>query len=460
MLKKHENTFSLFQKTLDSVIVLLCWFAAFAFRFYFMAETQTSGMDSLLINLSPFLVILTLYFFHQNGLYRSYRFSKRIKEILAVFKGNTQAFLGIIILLYFFAPDRISRIMLASYFVISQISLILGRLLVRNVLRRLRAKGLNLRHVLLIGNGPQMEEYLKTIRKFKDSGINILGIIDGPNIAQKFQLKELKMEVLEAKEKLSPDLITISYSGKESHKIDEVLKYSHNDVIPIQILPNLGFSFIGHKIEDFDGIPLLNVNQPIFNGIELGLKRFFDFSASLIGLIIISPLLFVLAILVKLTSKGPIFYGQNRLGLDGHHFKMWKFRSMKVAALNATDAPTWTVENDPRRTKYGTFLRKTSLDELPQLWNVLIGDMSLVGPRPEQPHWVDKFRHEIPAYMLRHKVRCGITGWAQINGWRGDTSLHKRIECDIFYIKHWSFWFDIKILFLTFWKGFINKNAY
>jgi lipopolysaccharide/colanic/teichoic acid biosynthesis glycosyltransferase len=164
---------------------------------------------------------------------------------------------------------------------------------------------------------------------------------------------------------------------------------------------------------------------------------------------------------VKLSSTGPIFFGQERIGLDGRRFKMWKFRSMKVDGhVNAENIPGWTVKDDPRKTKFGSFLRASSLDELPQLWNVFVGDMSLVGPRPEQPYYVEKFRHEIPAYMLRHKMKAGITGWAQVNGWRGDTSLHERIECDLYYIRNWSLWFDVKILFLTFWKGFINKNAY
>jgi lipopolysaccharide/colanic/teichoic acid biosynthesis glycosyltransferase len=145
------------------------------------------------------------------------------------------------------------------------------------------------------------------------------------------------------------------------------------------------------------------------------------------------------------------------MGLDGKSFTMWKFRSMR---MDGEYRPGWTVKDDPRRTAFGTFLRSTSLDELPQLWNVLIGNMSLVGPRPEQPFYVAQFKEEIPAYMLRHKMRAGITGWAQVNGWRGDTSLHKRIECDLYYIRNWSLWLDAKILFLTFWRGFINKNAY
>lgn len=172
-----------------------------------------------------------------------------------------------------------------------------------------------------------------------------------------------------------------------------------------------------------------------------------------------SPLLLLTVVLVKFTSPGPVFYRQERMGLDGGTFSMWKFRSMKLNAEEKTGA-VWAKENDDRRTWIGSILRSTSIDELPQLWNVLIGDMSLVGPRPERPIFVDKFRYEIPNYMIRHRVKTGITGWAQVNGWRGDTSLEKRIECDIFYIRNWSLWFDFKILLLTVFKGFVNRNAY
>ena len=224
-------------------------------------------------------------------------------------------------------------------------------------------------------------------------------------------------------------------------------------------MPDISYSLIGHNIEDFGGVPVLSVNKFDAGVIELSLKRLMDIFGASIGLIFLAPLFLVISLCVKLSSRGPIFFGQERVGVDGRLFKMWKFRSMKIAT-QGEDLTEWSNKENPRKTKVGDFLRRTSLDELPQLWNVLWGQMSLIGPRPERPHFVEKFRHEIPGYMLRHKMRAGITGWAQVNGWRGDTSLLKRIECDIYYIKNWSIFFDIKILFLTFFKGFINKNAY
>jgi putative colanic acid biosynthesis UDP-glucose lipid carrier transferase len=220
----------------------------------------------------------------------------------------------------------------------------------------------------------------------------------------------------------------------------------------------LSYALIGHEISDFSGIPVISFNQPHFSSKSIIIKRLFDFILSGIGLILISPILFFISIGVKLSSPGPVFFGQKRIGLDGKEFLMWKFRSMRVDS--EANGAGWTKVNDPRKTKFGSFIRKTSLDELPQLWNVFIGEMSLVGPRPEQPFYVEKFRDEIPAYMLRHKMKAGITGWAQVNGWRGDTSIASRIECDIWYIKNWSIWLDFGILFMTMWKGIVNKNAY
>jgi len=206
-------------------------------------------------------------------------------------------------------------------------------------------------------------------------------------------------------------------------------------------------------------MPIVKLNDSPLDGIGALLKRVTDFILGLLGTLLISPLLIAIAILVKLTSKGPIFYSQERCGLDGRSFKMWKFRSMRVDAEDSTGA-VWARKDDDRRTPIGAFLRATSIDELPQLWNVVRGEMSLVGPRPERPVFVDKFRGEVPHYMLRHKVKAGITGWAQVNGWRGDTSLERRIECDLYYIRNWSYSLDLKILWMTVWKGFVNKNAY
>jgi Undecaprenyl-phosphate glucose phosphotransferase len=233
-----------------------------------------------------------------------------------------------------------------------------------------------------------------------------------------------------------------------------------DEAIDLQIIPDYSpFLALGAAVESFGGVPLIVLNDSPLRGYRAWLKRLMDFTLAGLGLLVLSPLLLLIAAMVRCTSRGPILYRQERMGLDGRTFGMLKFRSMKVDAEEKTGA-VWAIKNDDRRTWVGSFLRSTSLDELPQLWNVLTGEMSLVGPRPERPVFVGKFRQEIPNYMLRHRVKTGITGWAQVNGWRGDTSLEKRIECDIYYIRNWSLWLDIKILFLTVFKGFVNPNAY
>jgi Undecaprenyl-phosphate glucose phosphotransferase len=458
MLKAHEKSFSNLQKLLDLIIIIGTWTLAYLVRFKYIPAAE-GGLEVLFLKLTPILSILTIYCFYKNDLYRSQRFTHRYREILKVVQANTIATVSFVLLLYFFGDERLSRLTILIYFGLSSFFLIILRMSVRNFLRSLRRKGKNLRHVILVGNGDPLKAYVENSRIFKDSGINFKGWLDSDGLSNEAEIKELTGGFEQIRNELSPDTVVVSYKNKDSHKVEEFISKFYNDVIPIQILPDLSYSLIGHRIEDFGGIPLLSVNQPSFNSFELFLKRTLDILGSFLGLLLLSPLFFLLGLFIKFSSKGPIFYGQERLGLDGNNFLMWKFRTMKVAESNE-DETEWSNKGNPRKTKLGDFMRKTSLDELPQLWNVLKGDMSLVGPRPERPFFVDKFRKEVPAYMLRHKMRAGITGWAQVNGWRGDTSLYKRIEFDIYYIKNWSFWFDIKILFLTIFKGFVNKNAY
>ena len=231
-------------------------------------------------------------------------------------------------------------------------------------------------------------------------------------------------------------------------------------MVDIKIVPDLlQFVALRTGMEDLDGIPIINLSDTPLSGWYGPVKRAADILFSSLGIILTSPVLILIAVTIKLTSRGPVFYKQERMGLDGSVFTMFKFRSMKVGAEEETGA-VWAKKDDPRRTGIGSFLRSTSLDELPQLFNILKGEMSFVGPRPERPYFVEQFRGKIPRYMLRHKVKCGLTGWAQVNGYRGNTSIEKRIEYDIFYIENWSLSFDIKIIWLTFWKGLISKHAY
>lgn len=458
MLKKHERTFSLLQKVIDALGISFCWLLAYYIRFDILPGGDR-GLQTTFLSILPGLVFITLYFYRKNGLYRSMRFSSRYIELSTVFKSNTQAIIALVIGIYFLAPDRLSRIAIVNYFFISQFFMSLLRIIIRNYLRYIRKKGKNLRYILLVGDGSQVLEYLHVIRKFKDAGIRISGWYDSNGKAEQEKIRPLEGNLEQVVKQLNPDTIVFGFEAERIQTLKDHLKTFAKNIYNIQILPEVSYTMIGNDIENFEGIPVVHVNKPNLTNFDIFLKRIFDFTASLVGTIIISPLLIFIAFMVKVSSPGPILFGQVRIGLDGKEFTMWKFRSMKLPDGNEDDTE-WSNKENPRKTKFGDFIRKTSLDELPQLFNVILGQMSLVGPRPERPFFVDKFKNEIPNYMLRHKLPPGITGWAQINGWRGDTSIEKRIECDIFYIKNWSFWFDIRIVFLTFIKGFVNKNAY
>lgn len=459
MLKQNERSFSYLQKLADFVMAALCWYGVYLVRFSLFPNAQ-QGLELAFFRVGIILGLLTLYFFARSGLYRSYRMSTRHEEIVKVFKANTLTCVTAVVLLYFLSDERMSRSVVLGYYLASTMVFIAFKLVIRNFLRSLRARGKNLRHICLVGTGLAIERYVTNIQGFRESGIDFMGWADSNGLAETYAIKEYSLENLPALA-MNADSIVIGYQGAETSKVDQILNKIYNNVVPVVILPDLSYSRVAFSLDHVAGVPAFVLNQPNFSSLDIISKRLFDILASGFGLLILSPLFLLVSINVKLSSAGPIFFGQERVGLDGRRFKMWKFRSMRLGGHVTDDGvPGWTVKDDPRKTKFGTFLRATSIDELPQLWNVFWGDMSLVGPRPEQPFYVEKFRHEIPAYMLRHKMKAGITGWAQVNGWRGDTSLHKRIECDLYYIRHWSLWFDIKILFLTFCKGFLHKNAY
>ncbi|MEW6187774.1 MAG: exopolysaccharide biosynthesis polyprenyl glycosylphosphotransferase, partial [Thermodesulfobacteriota bacterium] len=243
-------------------------------------------------------------------------------------------------------------------------------------------------------------------------------------------------------------------------KLEEMLNRIRDEMVDIKIVPDL-YRFISLRggIEEFEGLPFINLRESPMVGWNRVLKRIYDISLASLFLVILSPLLVLIALAVKITSPGPVFYRQTRMGLDGRVFEMLKFRSMVEGAEKET-GPVWARKEDPRRTYVGRVLRKLSLDELPQLFNVLRGEMSLVGPRPERPELIESFKDRIPRYMLRHKMKAGMTGWAQIHGWRGNTSLEKRIEFDLHYIENWSLLLDTRIVIKTLWKGIISKEAY
>jgi exopolysaccharide biosynthesis polyprenyl glycosylphosphotransferase len=429
-LKRRVRRIDYIQRSVDLGIVYLSWISAYLLKF------TNDSLFSWYAYYGVLLLFVSTIVFKNSKVYDSIRFSNISKEIATQLKANGAAFVTFLVLAFFTSNHRVSRVMLVIYFVMSSALLIYSKYFFRKLKNKAKHK------ILMIGKGKSAQDYHSKISNFQNfEVVNWVNSID-----------ELDIDQLES---MHLDDIIIGFDTDESDKASKALNQLSELLIPLVILPDVSYAKVGYSVSDFKGQPLIYINEPNIKQTGLILKRLFDFSSTLIGGILISPILITIAIIVKATSKGPIFYSQERMGVDGKTFKMWKFRSMVTGDANHEG---WTVKNDPRVTRIGKIIRSKNLDELPQLWNVLIGDMSLIGPRPERPQYVEQFRKEIPGYMIRHKFKAGVTGWAQVNGWRGDTSIKKRIDCDLWYIKNWSFWLDITILFMTFFKG--NKNAY
>jgi Undecaprenyl-phosphate glucose phosphotransferase len=453
MIKKYQNSAGVMTRIADLVIVLLSWWFAYPLRFEVLRFVSYEELPvmSYYTDLIPLILVLWGAGFQFFGVYRYDRILRRSTEIYTLMRAHFATLILFTALTYFITQFRFSRGVILVFGFLVLLGCWLFRVIYRKILRELNRKGIGNSKLLAIGNTKALHELLAKLSRYPELGIELTRILP-PN--------ESTQTVLEWIKKDQAKMVLISVSRGDTHLLDPLLRTLKEEMIDLQIVPDYSdYLALGAEVDAFEGVPLIQLNQSPLFGYRTWLKRLFDFVLSFIGLIFLLPLLMFIALLVKITSSGPILYAQERMGIDGKTFKMLKFRSMKLNAEEKSGA-VWAVENDERRTPIGKFLRSTSIDELPQLWNVLMGEMSLVGPRPERPVFVTQFRSQIPNYMLRHKVKSGITGWAQINGWRGDTSLEKRIECDLYYIRNWSAWLDIKILFLTIFKGFVNKNAY
>ncbi len=466
MLKRYNHIVGGIFRFVDACVIALAWLGAYWIRFHLPIVEVTKGLPDFgkYSSLAPLVIILWSTTFSAMKVYFSQRMLKSSHEIGLLLKAHLMACLAFIAITYLFSEYRYSRVVMIYFGLLGAAGLILFRLILRISLREFRRRGFNLRHMIGIGEGPALETLIKRIDRFPELGIRLVGVVTSETsetrtVAGKPKLGNFK-DIHPVIQKFKPDQILIALPRRQYSEMDYIFSLLKDETIDIQLIPDLHeYITLGCEIEDFEGLPIVKLNDSPLQGWGALAKRVTDIAISIIALTLLSPLFCFIALAIKLTSKGPIFYSQERMGLDGTTFQILKFRSMGVNAESSTGA-VWANPDDQRRTVFGTFLRSTSLDELPQLWNVLKGEMSLVGPRPERPVFVQQFRREIPHYMLRHKVKAGITGCAQINGWRGNTSLDRRIECDLYYIRNWSYFLDIKILISTLWKGFINKNAY
>jgi Undecaprenyl-phosphate glucose phosphotransferase len=452
MIKRYQSSAGVMTRIADLIIVLICWLVAYPLRFNFFRFVSFVGVPevSYYQDLIPMVLVLWGAGFQFFGVYRYDQILRRSTEIYTLIRAHLATLVLFTALSYFITTFRFSRGVILVFGTLVLLGCWLFRVISRKILRELNRKGIRNTRMIAIGNTKALHEMIAKLSRYPELGIVVTRQLP----------PEESDQISKWIEKEGAKMVLISLSRSEMHRMEPLIQSLKEEMIDLQIIPDYSdYLALGAQVDAFEGVPLVQLNQSPLYGVQSWFKRVFDFVSSFLGLLFLLPFLTVIGILVKLTSKGPALYRQERMGIDGKTFGMLKFRSMRVDAEEKTGA-VWAVQNDDRRTPIGTFLRSTSIDELPQLWNVLVGDMSLVGPRPERPVFVNQFRNQIPNYMLRHKMKSGITGWAQINGWRGDTSLEKRIECDLYYIRNWSFWLDLKILFLTVFKGFINKNAY
>ena len=355
-----------------------------------------------------------------------------------------------------------SRTALALFFAFNAVGITAARRLLWRVLCYFRGRGLNYGRALIVGGGRAGERVARTIEKNNWTGLEAVGYVDDPRDRQVQMPPRLGTidEIADVAVEHEIDHVFVALPLSRYGELPRIYQALSDVVVEVQIVPDVpGFTGIKPRLMEVDGVPFVNLRQNPHRGWPRLAKRAMDLVLGTVALILLAPLMLLLALAVKCTSPGPVFYRQWRTGLAGRQFGMLKFRSMRVDAESGT-GPVWAQRGDDRCTSLGRFMRRWSLDELPQLFNVLAGDMSLVGPRPERAVFVEKFRHQIPGYAQRHQVKAGITGWAQVHGWRGNTSLRHRVQCDLYYISHWSIWLDLLILLMTFRYGWRHRNAY
>ena len=469
MIKDNQKYFNRLHLLMDAMVVaisyLLAWYIKFCTIF---ADTEpgAGALDmetyfSFLYFVVPEYIIL-YYFFN---LYAPKRATRRKYELEGIIKANAVGIVFFIVFLYMIKQQDFSRFMMGAFFVINIIFAAVYRTLIRNLLLYFRKKGYNLKYILLIGYSRAAEEYITRINANPQWGYVVRGILDdripSGTIYKGVRVVGRIANIRYILPENSLDEIAITLALKDYDRLEAIVDLCEKSGVHTKFIPDYNSLVPSHPYtEDLMGLPVINIRYvPLTNTLNWVSKRAVDIMGALAGIVISSPIMLLAAFAVRLTSRGPVIFKQERVGLHNKTFKMYKFRTMEMQKASA-EQNAWTVKDDPRVTGIGKFLRSTSLDELPQLFNLLVGEMSLVGPRPERPQFVEKFKEEIPRYMIKHQVRPGLTGWAQINGYRGDTSIRKRVEYDLYYIENWTMGMDFKIMFLTFFKGFINKNAY
>ena len=464
MIKENQRVLNILNVISDFIILFLSYMISTYIRFFFMYVTYENKVPALEIawNRQYFMAALLfalveIVFFYGANIYSHTRRERLRREITRILEMGALAVLLLMAFLYLTRIVDFSRIAIAMYYVLSSCLLTGKRIVLRLTLRYFRRKGYNQKHVVLVGNGKHARQYVKSIKDNPDLGYTIDGYVskvERPELGKRLGAYEDLEKILDQP---GIDEVIITLEQHETEFMNKVISACDKSGIRICIIPYFNDYIPAFPTIDTIGESrVINIRSiPLDHMLNAFVKRFADILGSLFLIILTSPVMLFTAIGVKLSSPGPVIFKQERIGLNKKHFNMYKFRSMRI---NDASTSAWSTDEDPRKTKFGSLIRKFSLDELPQFFNVLKGDMSLVGPRPEIPYYVNQFKEEIPLYLVRQQVRPGITGWAQVNGYRGDTSIPERIRHDIWYIEHWSIWLDAKIVLMTIFGGMMNSE--
>jgi len=457
-LREHSSILLWFMRFLDCIILLTTCLAAYLIVF---GATPLPAHYQVAV---LFSILLFIMVFHAYSLYRAWRGVDYTQELTAIIIAWTTVFAVLVFLSVITKTSaQFSRAWLVLWYVFGGAILLITRYVLRRALQQLRSHGYNMRHIVIIASGEVGQHVFRSLRDAPETGFNIKAYFSDDVVDDSILGGAHHGSLSEANgfiEQNHIDQIWLAMPLSDAERIHGIMDDLKDVTIDIRLVPDIfGFRLINHSVNTIAGMPVLNLSVTPMDGVNRWIKAIEDKFISIIILLLISPALLLIAVTIRLSSSGPALYKQERVSWNGCTFTMYKFRTMPVDTEHETGA-VWAQKDENRATKVGHFLRRTSLDELPQFWNVLRGDMSVVGPRPERPEFVAKFRNEVPSYMQKHMVKGGITGWAQVHGWRGNTDLGKRIEHDLYYIDNWSLWLDLRIIFSTILKGFMHKNAY
>ncbi|MBL8879808.1 MAG: undecaprenyl-phosphate glucose phosphotransferase [Phycisphaerales bacterium] len=469
MLRQHSQFMLTLMILADAAAIGTAWLVSFWLRFAYLPVDPAKGVpafDDKYLPMLPLVVLTHLIIFQRIRLYRPRRDDAIWHETRDILKAFCVA-IGAIVLLDYAMPasNKISRSFLLTYAVVGTFFFALFRAIVRTVLQVMRRRGFNRRTAAIIGAGRNAQRVLHALRNNPWTGLDVLYFVDDfapdqqlPRAPHGVPLRGPLADLRDIVEANPVDAVFVALSTEQGRETRDVLQALETTPADVRLVPELHPTYtLRSQISELDGVPIISLRHSPLHGSRAIVKQAFDLVVGAICLLIGALPMMLIACIIKLTSRGPVFYRQRRMGLDGAEFSMIKFRTMRVDAEHGS-GPVWSRKHDDRRTTIGRFLRRTSLDELPNLFNVLAGQMSLVGPRPERPEFIARFKHEIPRYMLRHKIKAGMTGYAQIKGLRGDTSLKKRIQCDLYYIRNWSLWLDIRILLQTVFGVWFSRH--